>query len=173
MRIPQGMTENEVISVMKELVEKIAKQYTFGYLTVEDLEQEGYLECMDALERYDGRGPLINFLSVNLKNRLFNFRRDEYYRYNPRCEDECQCRFCRQKEDKKNLLNPQDLFEYSEELIMDDNSVELTDLLNKIDRALPTSLRPDYLKLKSGAKLPKKRKDAIIQKLKDIAYGTE
>lgn len=171
MRIPQGMTENEVLAIMRELVEKIAKQYTFGYLTVEDLEQEGYLECMDALDRYDGRGPLINFLSVNLKNRLFNFRRDEYYRYNPRCTDDCSCRFCKQKEDKKNLLSPQDLFDYSDELIAEGNDQETTELLQKIDKELPVGFRPDYLKLRSGAKLSKKRKDKIIAKLRDIAYG--
>ena len=35
--------------------------------------------CMDALNRYDQKRPLENFLSVNLSNRLKNFIRDNHY----------------------------------------------------------------------------------------------
>lgn len=157
---------------MTEVIKKIAKKYKFGYLTDEDLEQQGYVECMEALERYDGRAPLANFLAVNLHNRLFNFRRDEYYRYNPKCSDECRCRFCKQKQDKKNLLNPLDIFEYSNNFTLnEDEPKEIADILQKIDRDLPVEFREDYLKLKNGSKLTKTRKINVIAKLKEIVYG--
>lgn len=171
MRLPNGMTEREVMKIMSEVVETIAPKYKFGYLTDEDLKQESFIICIDALERYDGRAPLANFLSVNLKNRLHNFKRDNYFRYNPNCDADCTCRFCKQKADKKNLLNPLDIFEYADNFTLDeDESKEIQDLIDKIDIELSAEYREDYLKLKNGIKIPKKRRLKIIEQLESIIY---
>ena len=61
MRIPSGMTEEQVIN------------------TVDDIKQEAFIICIEALNRYEEGRPLENFLSVNLSNRLKTFMRDNYF----------------------------------------------------------------------------------------------
>ena len=79
MKIPQGMTEQEVVSQITKVCDRIAPKYTFYGYTVDDIKQESFMICMDALKRYDENRPLENFLSVNLSNRLKNFVRDNHF----------------------------------------------------------------------------------------------
>jgi DNA-directed RNA polymerase specialized sigma24 family protein len=72
------MTEQQVIDQIKIVVNRIAPKYTFNTYDVDDIKQEAFIICMDALERYDNKRPLENFLSVHLSNRLKNFVRDNY-----------------------------------------------------------------------------------------------
>ena len=42
------------------------------------------------------------------------------------------------------------------------------ELLNLIDKKIPLELRLDYLRLKNGLKLPRPKRNIIIQQIKDI-----
>ena len=66
MKVPPNMTEEEVLRVMNKVIDKTAAKYTFYGYTVDDIKQESYIICIDALKRYDNKRPLENFLSVNL-----------------------------------------------------------------------------------------------------------
>lgn len=79
MRVPKNMTEKEVMDQMMVVIDRTAAKYTFYGYDVEDIKQEAFIICMDALERYDEKRPLENFLAVHLSNRLKNFIRDNYY----------------------------------------------------------------------------------------------
>jgi DNA-directed RNA polymerase specialized sigma24 family protein len=78
MNLPENMTKQEVLEKIHLVVNRIAPKYTFHGYDVEDIKQEAFIICMDALNRYDQKRPLENFLSVNLSNRLKNFVRDNY-----------------------------------------------------------------------------------------------
>ena len=65
MKIPKGMTEREVVDQIEVVCNRIAPKYTFYGYTAEDLKQEAFIICMEALNRYDEKRPLENFLSVN------------------------------------------------------------------------------------------------------------
>ena len=78
MKIPKNMTKDEVIDKIKIVVDRIAPRYTFHGYDIDDMKQEAFIICIDALDRYDQKRPLENFLAVNLSNRLKNFVRDNY-----------------------------------------------------------------------------------------------
>jgi len=157
MNLPSNMTEQEVLDKINLVVNRIAPRYTFNGYEVDDIKQEAFIICMEALKRYDESRPLENFLSVNLSNRLKNFVRDNY--------------FTKDEEEKKKVLNPAQLsyedsipseYEYNEE-ILDANDMKLI-----IDRLLPVNLRSDYLKMLHNVYVPKKRKEEIVAEIKTL-----
>tara|TARA_B100000131_G_C18113531_1_gene610476 strand:- start:1970 stop:2458 length:489 start_codon:yes stop_codon:yes gene_type:complete len=157
MNIPSNMTKEEVIDKINLVVDRIAPKYTFCGYDVEDIKQESFIICMDALDRYDQKRPLENFLSVNLSNRLKNFVRDNH--------------FVGQDENKKKVLCPSQLsYEssiagQSENL---DQKIDFKDVQGLIDEHLPADLRCDYLKMLSDVYVSKKRREHIVQIIKGI-----
>jgi DNA-directed RNA polymerase specialized sigma subunit len=86
LKIPKGYTEEEVVDILNRVAAGLATKFKFGYHDIEDMKQQAILEGLDALSRYDGgQGPLENFLWVHVKNRLFNFKRDNYERISKPC----------------------------------------------------------------------------------------
>ncbi len=79
MNTPHNMSEQAVLDTIQLIIGRIAPKYTFHGYDVDDIKQEAFLICVDALDRYDPSRPLENFLSVNLSNRLKNFVRDNNY----------------------------------------------------------------------------------------------
>ena len=73
------MTEKEVMREITSVINKIAHKYTFYGYEIDDIKQEAFIMCVDAMERYDPSRPLENFLSVHLSNRLKNFVRDNHF----------------------------------------------------------------------------------------------
>ena len=67
------MTEQEVLIVIEKIANRYCHKFKFGYFTAEDIKQEAFIIAVDALDRYDERRPLENFLSAHVKNRLINF----------------------------------------------------------------------------------------------------
>lgn len=74
-----------MLKIAEPLIYKIASQRkrnnTFAHYTDDDIEQEVWVMCLDALHRYDPSiGPLENFLNNHVANRLKNLKRDKYFR---------------------------------------------------------------------------------------------
>ena len=76
MKIPNNMTEEQVMKTIMLVVNRTASKYTFYGYDSDDIKQEAFIICMDALNRYDSKRPLENFLAVHLSNRLKNFTVD-------------------------------------------------------------------------------------------------
>lgn len=161
MKIPPNMIEDEVLRVIEKVINKTAAKYTFYGYTVDDIKQESFIICIDALQRYDSKRPLENFLSVNLSNRLKNFIRDNHFISNS--DDE-----------RIKVLQPAQL-DY-EETLLDENEKYAVDeehfdylyISTNIDRLLPASMRMDYLKMIAGVYLPKARKEEISKRILEI-----
>jgi RNA polymerase sigma factor (sigma-70 family) len=158
MKVPKSMTEQQVIDQINIVVERISSKYTFHGYDVEDIKQEAFIICMDALERYEDGRPLENFLSVHLSNRLKNFIRDNYY--------------IKGEEEKKKILRPtylskDDFVASKNEQV--DNFIDASTVSELIDLHLPSKYRADYLKLLNNFHIPKKQKEFIINLIKDIA----
>jgi DNA-directed RNA polymerase specialized sigma24 family protein len=157
MKIPKHMSEQEVIDQINIVVNRISARYTFHGYEVEDIKQEAFMICMDALERYDQNRPLENFLSVHLSNRLKNFVRDNFY--------------IKGEEEKKKILKPSSLT--SEEFVhMEDstcdNHIDAKALKQIVDIKLPSEYRADYLKIINDVYVPKKRREEIISIIKEL-----
>lgn len=156
MKIPKNMTEAQVLSSIDAIVNRIAHKYTFYGYDVEDIKQEAFIICFDALNRYDEKRPLENFLSVNLSNRLKNFIRDNH--------------FVKNNDHKKKVKQP---FSLSTENLINENidleeEIANKEIFEKIDLELPSSLREDYLKLLNDIPIPKVRKEKIFEAIRSI-----
>ena len=151
MKIPKNMTEQQVVDQINVVVNRMSALYTFHGYDIEDIKQEAFIICMDALDRYDQKRPLENFLAVHLSNRLKNFVRDNFY--------------VKGEDDKKRVLKPSSLS--NEDLILTeepvyDNNIDAKNMQLIIDRKLPPEYRADYLKIINDVYVPKKRREEII-----------
>ncbi len=167
MRIPSNMTQEQTIEVMEKVINKTAAKYTFHGYTIEDIRQESYILCIEALQRYDEKRPLENFLSSNLSNRLKNFVRDNYFLSTTDSE--------RVKVIQPAQLDYEEkLLDHSEKYTARDEDVDSSYLLENIDRLLPASMRMDYLKIMDGVYVNKNRKteinDKILEIMQEIGY---
>lgn len=161
MKIPKNMKEEEVVNVIENVINKIAPKYTFKDYDLDDIKQESFIICIDALNRYDGKRPLENFLSVHLSNRLKNFIRDNHY-----VKDNIH---------KKKIKAPQ--------YIVDDNYINTDydleseiinkEIFDKIDAELPANLREDYLKILNNISITKQRKEKLFDTIKRILTDEE
>ena len=162
MKIPKNLSEQEVVDKITLVINRIAPKYTFRGYDIDDIKQEAFIICYEALERYDQKRPLENFLSVNLSNRLKNFIRDN--------------NFTKSSEDKRRVLSPKQLV--FENLVCDEKAnrhEHLDEITDIIDTELPPHMRADYLKIMNNIYIPKKRRldvlDYIRQLLEDKGYA--
>lgn len=186
MKIPSGMSETEVMDTIDKILKGLSVKFKFGYFDADDLYQEGWLFAMKAMETYDDKLPLENFLRVALRTRFINFKRDNYSRYEPPCiscpfydkeglkaenkcleflnKDDCDkwAAWKKRNKTKAGLMRPIDIDTVSEDKdpfeLSDHN---LADIRSKIDRALPAELRGDFLKMLDGVVIPKIRRDSV------------
>ena len=84
------MITPEQTNAVEEVLKGLCSKFRFGYYDEDDMKQEGWIFALDALERYDGKRPLINFLRVHIRNRFISLRRNKLSRYEPPCT---QCPF--------------------------------------------------------------------------------
>ena len=164
MKIPKGMTEQEVIETITKVADRQAAKFRFGYYEVEDMRQEAFIIAMDALDRYDEKRPLENFLAVHVNNRLKNFKRDNFYRMNNE-----------KHESKKLIMDPIDIARVRDEkeknMKTDDSfrdQLEGDEIVNIIDKYLDIGLREDYLKMINNVYVPKPRRQQIQNAILNI-----
>jgi RNA polymerase sigma factor (sigma-70 family) len=159
MKIPKNMTEQQVLDQITIVVDRISSKYTFHGYEVDDIKQEAFIICMDALDRYDQKRPLENFLSVHLSNRLKNFIRDNFY--------------TKDEEDKKKIMKPKSLS--SEDFVPTstpyrnaDDHIDAKAIQYIIDTKMPPEHRADYLKIINDVYVPKKRREEVLEIIKEL-----
>ena len=182
------MTEDDVISIINKVANRLANRFKFGYHDIEDMKQQARLFALEALSSYDEVRPLENFLWTHVHNRLFNFKRDKYERIEKPCLEceknnghciieECDIynRWLKRNKNKKNLMNPIDITNIDDDkennmklFHSSSDSLNYKEMLKIIDKELPISLRPLYLKLKFGIKMTKTQKTKIQTIIKTI-----
>ena len=159
MKIPNGMTEAEVLAKIQLVIDRIAPRYVFPGYDLADVKQEAFIICMSALDRYKEGFPLENFLSSNLSKRSKNLIRDRHYvKSDP--------------EEKKRIKMPGQLSqeEYTKYYYDDtDRSIDVQALSDIIDRELPAKYRSNYLKMVNGVNVLKKDREELIEVIKKIA----
>ena len=196
MKIPEGMTETEVVEAIQNVSAALTK-FKFGPYDDDDIKQQAALLALQVLEngRYDPRPgpdgkptrPLANFLFAHIRNRLINFKRDKYKRSDPPCRSCHEClpgrtehedrQYCskyaawlRRNVDKQNILCPMDITDhegsYAAQDVADDVATE--EILRIIDRKLPVELRAAYLQMRDGQQLPKATRDRVEQAVREI-----
>ena len=160
MHIPSNMTEEQVVTQIKIVVDRISPRYTFYGYQVDDIKQEAFIICMEALNRYDNSRPLENFLSVNLSNRLKNFVRDNHFIHT----DDL---------DRVRVLKPAQLDHENAVVDANDNnitydSIEFKNMADIVDVKIPASLRLDYLRMINDVYITKQRREELVEIIQEI-----
>jgi DNA-directed RNA polymerase specialized sigma24 family protein len=163
MKIPKNMTEEQVVSTISKISSRLASKYTFPNYEADDISQEAFIIGMEALDRYDGVRPLENFLSIHIKNRLNNFKRDNYYRQDEGKAEEIQ-------QGKKKLLDASSLEDMRTFIFHKEasQSLEERELLEYIDSYIPANMRGDYLRFKNEQTLTKTKRAHLLTELRAI-----
>ena len=84
-KTPKKVDENELLKVIDIISKKLAYKFKFGYHDIEDMKQQISIFALEGLANYDHKRPLENFLWTHVRNRLFNYKRDNYQRPDKPC----------------------------------------------------------------------------------------
>jgi len=157
------MTEEQVVATITRVSSRLANKFTFPNYEADDIIQEAFIIGMEAMNRYDGVRPLENFLSIHIKNRLKNFKRDNYYRQDEGKAQEIQ-------NGKKKLLDASSIDNIKYLVVNSEcsTSLEERELCEYIDLHLPANMRSDFLRFKNDQTLTKTKKVNLLNHLKLI-----
>lgn len=193
---PEGMSESEVLTIIDRVVDRLAYKYQFGYFSIDDMKQEGRMAAIKALPKYDGIRSFYNFTWTNVRNRLYNLRRDKFERLDDPClscgkdcpfanvknsmECESHAGWFNRNNAKKNVVRPLELSEVNDEqeknMRVSDSTIEdisQKEIMIKIDNKVPLKYREDWLRLKYGLRIPKSRREELQTCIEGILYGEE
>lgn len=148
------MTEQEVMDTIMLVVNRTAPKYTFYGYTVDDIKQESFIICMDALDRYQEGRPLENFLAVHLSNRLKNFVRDNHF--TKREEEKAKVLMPGQLANDNTIISPQSLQAKHQD------KIDTKEMQKIVDSKLPSEYRSDYLKIVNDVYVPKKQREEVL-----------
>lgn len=172
-----GMTEAEIINIIDKIADRLSWKFTFGSYGREDIKQEAIRKGLEGLHDYRPDLPLENFLWVHIRNRMCNFKRDNFIRLDKPClncplkayikPDGCKlfqnrtdCELFNawqtRNEAKKNIISPASMNVIDEEKGHNYDMMEALDnkeLLDYIDSKIPVYMRHVWLQAKAGVKV--------------------
>ena len=150
--------------IILTVIERIAPRYVFSYYELDDIKQESYIICLEALSKYDNSRPFENFISKHLSNRLKTLIRDKYSRSN--IESEKHEILNRNKKNLMDLKSCDGQQTIAEEDILDKISTE--EAIDILMRELPPSMRNNFYRLANGVSIQSAKKAALFDKIKEI-----
>jgi len=197
---PKTVDENEFIKIVDIIAKKLAYKFKFGYHDYDDMKQQISIFALEGLKNYDHKRPLENFLWTHVRNRLFNYKRDNYQRpdkpclscplYDPHCKkstsgctdynnkNDCKLydAWLRRNSAKKNLMyfsGIDEIKDYGNLFQSPEASADNNELLELFETHLNGEERSIYIKVKSGMKVSKADMDKLTIVLKEIVknYG--
>lgn len=178
------VSDDEFVEVWEKISKKLGYKFKFGYHSYDDMRQQAAIFALEGLKNYDHTRPLENFLWTHVRNRLFNYKRDNYQRpdkpchtcpfHDPKllnssseCTEFCNKNDCnlysawlKRNDTKKNIMKPANIESVSENSNELNYSNLLLDIGNKeildlINNNISIKNRPIFLKLTGGSKVSK------------------
>ena len=198
--LPNGVTEEEFLLVLDDISKRLGHKFKFGYHDFDDMKQQAAIFALEGLERYDRSRPLENFLWTHVRNRLFNYKRDNYQRpdkpcltcplYDPHChKSTSECTEFSNKNDcelysswfnrnsnKKNIMKPIGIENGEDYGGKHHTKGDISDLalnqeiIDLLDEKIPHTHRESYLKLRYGEKLNKADINRLLPVIQQIIY---
>lgn len=197
---PKTVDENEFLAIVDIISKKLAYKFKFGYHDFEDMKQQISIFALEGLKNYDHKRPLENFLWTHVRNRLFNYKRDNYQRpdkpclscplYDPKLKlssssctkfankNECEpyVNWSNRNSTKKNLMHLTTIDEiknYGNIFAKDEELSDNVELIKLVEQNLVGDERVIYLKIKNGSKVSKAELNKLTEKLKELVgdYG--
>jgi len=152
------------------------------------MKQEAFVFALKGMEKFDGKRPLENFLWVHVRNRLYNFKRNNYARPDKPCDNcpfdayvnyectkfdnmmECElfAKWEKRNQTKKNLMSTKMQDDPAEQELSLEDDILSRELYQLIDTHLPLMLREDWIRFTNKLKLPKQKREALLEVIKEI-----
>ncbi len=182
------ITEEDFLIALDNISKKLIYKFKFGYHDLDDMKQQAAIFAMEGLKNYDSSRPLENFLWTHVRNRLFNFKRDNYSRPDNVCigcpffdpkfkksENQCE-KFTNKQEcsiyynwsnrndNKKKLMQTVDSDSVGQKQDSNNDIADLisnSELLDFIEENIHLKYRDIYLKIKGGCKVSKSDLDKL------------
>lgn len=150
--------------IILKVIDRIAPKYTFSYYELDDIKQESFIICLEAVEKYDNSRPFENFISKHLSNRLKTLIRDKYSRSNIESEKHEKL-----NQSKKNLMDLKSV-DGSYKIYEDDiiERMSTSEAIQTLMRELPPSMRNNFYRLANGVSIQSSKKQALFEKVKEI-----
>jgi len=185
-----GVTEEEFLEVLNNISKRLVHKFRFGYHDIDDMKQQAAIFAMEGLEKFDNTRPLENFLWTHVRNRLFNYKRNNYQRPDKPCltcpfydllykesnnqcskytnKDDCELYFSwsERNNSKKNIMTFQSIENTFEKEDHKDplDIIKNKEIIHYLDNNIvKPEFRESYLRLKNGLKLNK----PLLEKLKN------
>lgn len=180
--LPNGVNTKDFLQALENISKRLAYKFRFAYHSVEDMKQQAAIFALEGLENYDNKRPLENFLWTHVRNRLFNYKRNNYQRPDKPCHscpffdkgfkmslNQCEkyentqdcdlyTSWVKRNEVKKNIIQPS-YIENSLHQTVDPGNFDMTmqnqELTQFLDEHIQSEFRESYLKLKNGSKISK------------------
>jgi len=189
MKVPPGYTEDQIVQIIDRIGGRLADIFRFGYHEREDMKQEAAVLALEGLDSYDKVRPLENFLWVHIKNRLHNFKRNNYARPDKPCDNcpfnayvngECtkhdnmmDCepfsKWTLRNETKKHLMSTKTYNETAKDTSLSiEEDILSRELFQLIDDSLPVSMREDWIRFSYKLKLPKTKRETLLETIREI-----
>ena len=185
------VSDEEFVQVLEKITKRLAHKFKFGYHSVDDMKQQAAIFALEGLKNYDHKRPLENFLWTHVRNRLFNYKRNNYQRpdkpcltcplYDPQYKvSNNQCSKFLEKNDcepyavwnkrneaKKIISKPSCIEDLS--LLPGDASFnENNEIIQFLDENIKTEYRDSYLKLKHNHKINKSELTKLQKHIREI-----
>ena len=150
--------------IILKVIDRIAPKYTFSYYELDDIKQESFIICLEAVEKYDNSRPFENFISKHLSNRLKTLIRDKYSRSNIESEKHEKL-----NQSKKNLMDLKSV-DGSYKVYEDDiiERMSTSEAIETLMRELPPSMRNNFYRLANGVSIQSSKKAVLFDKIKEI-----
>ena len=187
LKIPKNHSEQEVLDVIDNIANRLCYKFKFGYHSPEDMKQQARLFAWEGLEKYDNKRPLENFLWTHVRNRLYNFKRNNYSRLEKPCDtcefyinkkctafvDQEECNLYKgwldRNNAKKNLMHSISVeFDQKETTTSSVGTLFAKEVVELLDAELHVRFREDWIRLLNNLRLNKIRKDRILEEIKSI-----
>jgi len=191
------VSESEFLTVLDNISKRLVHKFKFGYHDVDDMKQQAAIFALEGLEKYDHSRPLENFLWTHVRNRLFNYKRDNYQRpdkpclncplydpdlkastnqcskYNNKQNCEPYASWSNRNESKKNIMQPH----YIDYEIPHKDSLDLliqnNEIISFLDENIHADYREHYLRLKHGERVTKNKVLKLQKHIQELMQGEE
>ena len=193
--LPHNVSSEEFLQALESITRRLGHKFKFGYHDFDDMKQQAAIFALEGLKNYDSSRPLENFLWTHIRNRLFNYKRNNYQRPDQPCITcplydkalKCSINQCSKftnkldcelysswrlrNDSKKNIMKPT----YIEQEVSSGEdlqfSIENIEILKFLDANIQAEFRESYLKLKHGDKIPKQNLTKLQNHIEILMKG--
>ena len=171
---------DDINEIVDRISSRLSYKFKFGYHTIDDMKQQAALFAWEGIQSWDEVRPIENFLWIHVRNRLYNFKRNNYGRPEKPCDScplyvnkECtkyndmmDCHlysgWSNRNESKKSLMSTYSTISDNYHQVNEAEELFSKEVLAVIDLQLHVSFREDWIRFSNNLRLPKQKRERLL-----------